>query len=114
MAISFFNPLVIQFTAVTQGVQQTYTVTRPLKVVDASAYVTTAAAVATSAQISSAAGDIVPAASFSLGNNTIKQVGRAAKLNAANAVLATGAVLTATQGGAGTVSTITVTCVDNF
>ena len=113
MATTFFNPLAIQYTALAQGTPQTYTLTRPLKVVDATAYVTTAAAVPTSAQVSSAAGDIVPAANFSLGNNNLGRVGRAALVDQSKAALAAGAVLTATQNGAATASTVTVICVDN-
>ena len=46
MATIAYNPLVVAIS-VAAGTPQSYTLTRPVKVVDFSAYVTTAAAVAT-------------------------------------------------------------------
>jgi hypothetical protein len=109
MATIAYNPLVVAIN-VTAGTPQTYTLTRPVEVIDFSAYVTTPAAVATSVRLSTTPGNI--SNSVSLGNNVAGQVGRAAGITTATKFLATGGGLTVTQTGAATASRCFVTCVN--
>jgi hypothetical protein len=110
MATIAYNPLVVAIN-VTAGTPQTYTLTRPVEVIDFSAYVTTPAAVATSVRLSSTTpGNI--SNSVSLGNNVAGQVGRAAGISTATKTLAAGGGLTVTQTGAATASRCFVTCVN--
>lgn len=109
MATIAYNPLVVAIS-VSAGTPQTYTLTRPVEVIDFSAYVTTAAAVATSVRLSTTAGNI--SNSVSLGNNVAGQVGRAAGITTATKFLTAGGALTVTQTGAATASRCFVTCVN--
>lgn len=109
MATIAYNPLVVAIN-VAAGTPQTYTLTRPVEVIDFSAYVTTPAAVATSVRLSTTAGNI--SNSVSLGNNVAGQVGRAAGITTATKTLAAGGGLTVTQTGAATASRCFVTCVN--
>jgi hypothetical protein len=109
MATIAYNPLVVAIS-VSVGTPQTYTLTRPVEVIDFSAYVTTAAAVATSVRLSTTAGNI--SNSVSLGNNVAGQVGRTAAVTTATKFLTAGGALTVTQTGAGTASRCFVSCVN--
>ena len=110
MAYTTLNPLVITIDHAAPGAV-TATLVRPVKVIDAMAYVTTAAAVATSVQIASAAGNITD--DFSLGNNADKKIGRAGTVADANQAIASGADVTSTLTGAGTAARTIITCIDN-
>lgn len=110
MAFSTVNPLVITIDHAAPGAV-TATLTRPLKVVDAVGYVTTAAAVATTVQVSGPGGNITNP--IVLGNNVDEQVGRPTTLSDANQGIAAGANLTSTLVGAGTACRTTVVLVDN-
>jgi hypothetical protein len=82
-----------------------------VQVVDAIGYVTAAAAVATSFQVSSASGNITD--SIVLGNNADKLVGRAGQIDDANAKLGPGDAVTSTlTGSAATACRATIICVD--
>lgn len=109
MAATFYNPLVISIGPVVQGTPQTFTAMRPIAVVDALASVTTAAAVATTMQVSSAAGNVTN--NIVLGNNVANNVGRATTVISANSKIAVGGTLTFTQGGAATASRVSVIAV---
>lgn len=109
MATIAYNPLVVAIS-VSAGTPQTYTLTRPVEVIDFMGYVTTAAAVATSVRLSTTGGNI--SNSVSLGNNVAGQVGRAAGITTSLKSLAAGGTLTATQTGAGTASRCFVSCVN--
>lgn len=111
MAATFYNPLVISIGPVVQGTPQVFTAMRPIAVVDALASVTTAAAVATTMQVSSAAGNVTN--NIVLGNNVANNVGRATTIISANAKIAVGGTLTFTQGGAATASRVSVIAVAN-
>jgi len=111
MAATFYNPLVISIGPVVQGTAQTFTAMRPIAVVDALASVTTAAAVATTMQVSSTAGNVTN--NIVLGTNVPNNVGRATTILSTNGKIAVGGTLTFTQGGAGTASRVSVIAVAN-
>ena len=104
MAATFYNPLVISIGPVAEGTPQVFTAMRDLAVLDALASVTTPAAVATTMQVSSAAGNVTSA--IALGNNVANNVGRTTTISNTNGKIAAGATLTFTQGGAGTASRV--------
>ena len=111
MAATFYNPLVISIGPVVQGTPQSFTAMRPIAVVDALASVTTAAAVDTTMQVSSAAGNVSNA--IVLGNNVANNVGRTTTITPANSKINVGQTLTFTQGGVGTASRVSVIAVAN-
>ena len=110
MAYKAFNPLVITIDNPSPAAVSA-TLVRPIKVVDAVAYVTTNAGAATSCQVSSAGGNITD--SISLGNNAAKKVGRAGEIDDANNAVNSGAVVTSTWAGAGTAGRVNIICVSN-
>ena len=115
MAFTFYNPLLVQMTAVqgNDGGVVSATVTRPLRVVDASAYVSvTSGAVATTLKVSGPSADITNA--FSLGSSASPGTfGRAATVDDAYTDIMYGSTIQATITGAGQSALVSVTCLDN-
>ena len=109
MAFNAYNPLLVTIDVTQAGGLVSATITRPLRVIDVTAYVTVAAATATSVQVSSTVGNITD--SIGLGNNNPGRVGRAATLDSARTDLAAWTNLQATQGGAGTSSRVTISAI---
>jgi hypothetical protein len=115
MALTFYNPLLVQMTAA-QGTDAgvvSATVTRPLRVVDASSYVTVSAGnVATTVKVSGPSADITDA--FSLGSSASPGTfGRAATIDDAYTDIMYGSTIQATITGAGQSALVSVTCIDN-
>lgn len=110
MAYTAFNPLVITIDNPAPAAVSA-TLVRPVKVVDSVAYVTTAAAAATSCTISSTGGNITN--SIGLGNNAANKVGRAGEIDDANNAIPSGATVTSTWAGAGTAGRASIICVSN-
>lgn len=85
-----------------------YTTTRQMRVFDARARVTTAAAAATSCTIGNAGTAITN--DFSLGNNNAGRVGRAGTIDDASYLVSAGGTIRATLTGAGTAAIAYVHC----
>ena len=111
MAFTGYNPLVVALDCTAAGSPTTATSVRPLKIVDASAYVTTAAGQATSAQVSSSTGAVTD--DFSLGNNNANKMGRAGQIDDAHQAVASGTAISAAWTGAGTAGRVSVILIDN-
>ena len=107
MATSINTPIVVEFIHVADGALD-FTPTRTLRVFDARGRVVTAAAVATSFQISNVGNAIT--ALETLGNNVSDLVGRASVVNDANYLVAVGGTLRSTLVGAGTTARTYVYC----
>ena len=110
MATTAYNPLMVTMD-LTPGATITASLTRPLRVVGAHAYVTTAAGVATSVTVSGPSTAITD--DFSLGNNVPGYLGRATAVRIADADVASMTNLRAALTGAGTTATVWIECVDN-
>ncbi len=115
MALTFYNPLLVQMTAdqLTAGGVVSATVTRPLRVVDASAYTTVSAgAVATTVKVSGPSADITNA--FSLGSSASPGTfAYAGTLDDDYTDIMSGSTIQATITGNGQSALVSVTCIDN-
>ena len=110
MATTAYNPLMVSMD-LTAGNTITASLSRPLRVVGAHAYVTTAAGVATSVTVSGPSLAITD--DFSLGNNVPGYLGRATSVRLADADIAYGTNLRALLTGAATAAAAWIECVDN-